>query len=154
MMRLTLPGAIVGAILAHGVAFAAPPGESLYSANCSVCHQAAGAGVPGSFPRLAGRSGVLAGVANGRKMMIFAVLYGMAGKMPVDGQSILGVMTPLPQLSDADIAAILTYVTHLDHQSPKPFTAAEVAAIRSQPALTSSQVNALATDEALIKLAP
>jgi mono/diheme cytochrome c family protein len=119
-----------------------------------VCHQAAGAGVPGSFPRLAGRAGALADLPAGRKLMMSAVLDGIAGKLQADGQTVVGVMPPLAQLSDADIAAVLNYVGHLDHRSPKAFTAAEVAAIRAQPALSSAEVNALAKDPALVKAAP
>ena len=129
-------------------------GGTLYDAQCSVCHQSAGAGVPGSFPRLAGRAGALANLAAGRNLMISAVLYGMAGKVQLDGQTIVGVMPPLAQLSDADIAAVLNYVAHLDHRAPKPFTAAEVAEIRGHSVLTSSEVNALAVDAALVKAAP
>ena len=90
----------------------------------------------------------------GRKLLICAVLYGMSGKLQADEQTILGAMPPLAQLSDADIASILTYVSGLEHGSARAFTAAEVAAIRSQAPLTSADVNALARDPELVQVAP
>lgn len=68
-------------------------GEKVYAANCAACHQATGAGLPPTFPALTGSK-----VANG----------------PIDAhitQVIKGknAMPPFGQLSDADIAAVVTY---------------------------------------------
>ncbi|HEX7971192.1 MAG TPA: cytochrome c oxidase subunit II [Thiobacillus sp.] len=71
-------------------------GEKVFSANCAACHQANGMGLPGTFPALNGSkvaTGPLAGhlqvVLNGRPGTAMAAF----GK----------------QLSDADIAAVVTY---------------------------------------------
>jgi mono/diheme cytochrome c family protein len=145
-------GILAGVLLA--LASLGTQANPLYDQNCSVCHQAAGAGVPGSFPKLAGRAGKLAALPAGRKLLISAVLYGMSGKLQVEQQTIMGVMPPLSQLSDADIASILSYVSGLDHGSARAFTAAEVGTVRAQPPLTSAEVNALARDPELVKVAP
>lgn len=71
-------------------------GEKVYGTNCAACHQANGAGVPGTFPALAG--GVIAtGPIAGH---IDLVLNGKAGT----AMAAFGA-----QLSDADLAAVITY---------------------------------------------
>jgi cytochrome c oxidase subunit 2 len=71
-------------------------GEKVYAANCVACHQASGQGVKGAFPALDG-SAIVNG-AKGRHIEI--VLNGKAGT----------AMAPFgKQLSDTDIAAVITY---------------------------------------------
>ncbi len=71
-------------------------GEKVYTANCASCHQADGKGIPGAFPALAGSK-----IANGDKTEhIRIALEGVPGTaMPAFG----------PQLSDPDIAAVVSY---------------------------------------------
>ena len=128
--------------------------NGVYDQNCAICHQRAGAGVPGAFPRLAGRAGALAALPPGRGVMIDAVLFGMSGKLVVDGQPILGLMPSFAPLSDAQISEVLNYVVRLDGRKPRAFTPPEVAAARAAPALSPSQVNALARDPVLTAAAP
>jgi cytochrome c oxidase subunit 2 len=74
-------------------------GEKVYGANCVVCHQANGKGVPGSFPALDGDKTVLGPHAE----QVKTVLHGRPG-------------TPMPafmnQLNDVEIAAVVTYTRH------------------------------------------
>jgi mono/diheme cytochrome c family protein len=126
----------------------------VYDANCAICHQKAGAGVPGAFPHLAGRAGALAALPTGRVAMISTVLFGMSGRLQVDGQPVVGLMPSFGQLSNAEIVQALNYVAHLDGRTLRPFTVAEVAAVRAGSTLSPSQVNALARDPALAKAAP
>jgi mono/diheme cytochrome c family protein len=119
-------------------------GGDLYKSHCSVCHQTGGVGVAGVYPRLAGRAPKIAATADGRTVMISAALYGMAGKLEVDGKSLMGVMPGFSQMSDADLADLLTYVSALGGKAPKSFTAAEISTVRAGPRLTSSQINAMA----------
>lgn len=71
-------------------------GEKIYTANCAACHQANGEGVPGAFPALKG--GVLTtGPVAGH---LDRVLHGKPGT----AMAAFGT-----QLSDADIAAVVTY---------------------------------------------
>lgn len=71
-------------------------GEKVYAANCAACHQASGMGVPGAFPAINGSK-----VATGPiEEHIKTVLNGRPGTAMVAFGK---------QLSDADIAAVVTY---------------------------------------------
>jgi mono/diheme cytochrome c family protein len=120
---------------------AAPPPPFL--GNCAMCHQPNGAGVPGQFPRIAGRANTIAQSSDGRTYLIEVVLNGMAGKMIVDGKPILGVMPPYARFSDGDVASVLTFVTGLPPaRKVAPFTAAEIKAVRALPRRSNSQMKA------------
>ncbi len=71
-------------------------GEEVYKTTCTACHQANGKGVPGAFPALAG-SAIATGPADGHVNLI------MHGKQ---GTAMQGFAN---QLSDTDIAAVVTY---------------------------------------------
>ncbi len=80
-------------------------GEQVYTANCASCHQANGEGMAGTFPPIAG-----AEQANGpAEDHIKIVLNGLSGPIKVKGQEYNGAMPPFSQLSDEDIAAVITY---------------------------------------------
>ena len=70
-------------------------GERVFSSNCAACHQANGKGVPGAFPALDGSKVVTGAKAE----QIALVLNGKPGT----------AMTAWKQLSDADLAAVITY---------------------------------------------
>jgi cytochrome c oxidase subunit 2 len=74
-------------------------GEKVYTTNCVVCHQATGKGVPGAFAALDGSP-----VVNGPKAEQINVLLNgkKSGKFPSE-------MPAWKQLSDSDIAAVITY---------------------------------------------
>jgi cytochrome c oxidase subunit 2 len=71
-------------------------GETVYKQSCAACHQANGQGVPGAFPGIAG-SAIAKGDVNAH---IDIVLNGKAGT----AMAAFGGL-----LSDADIAAVVTY---------------------------------------------
>ncbi len=74
-------------------------GEKVYAANCAACHQPTGKGAPPAFPALDGSK-----VVNGPKaVQIKTVLNGVEH----DGK--LTAMVSWKQLSDTDIAAVITY---------------------------------------------
>jgi hypothetical protein len=103
--------------------------------------------VRGQFPRLAGRLAAVAGSPAGRIYLQQVVLFGMAGKVEVDGESIVGVMPPFATLSDGDLSAVLNYLAQLGAPGASvhpmaQFTAAEIAAVRGSPAVSPTQVNA------------
>ena len=90
-------------------------GMKVYAANCQVCHQATGAGLPPSFPALTG-SKVATGPIEGH---ITQVLKGK------------NAMPPFAQLSDADIAAVVTYERNaLGNKVGDSATPAQVAKLR------------------------
>ncbi len=80
-------------------------GKNVYASNCQACHQANGQGMPGAFPPLA-KSDYF---AKDVKKAIHAVKNGMEGPITVNGKPFNSVMPKL-QLSDADIANVITYV--------------------------------------------
>lgn len=75
-------------------------GEKVYSTNCVACHQANGKGVPGAFAPLDGSA-----VVNGPKAEQINVL--LHGKKT--GKYGASEMPAWKQLSDTDIAAVITY---------------------------------------------
>ena len=80
-------------------------GLQQYTANCSACHGAGGAGVPGAFPSLAGDAVVTAKDPSGH---IAVMLKGLAGKV-IGGKHYASPMPAFSQLSDQDIAAIIDH---------------------------------------------
>jgi nitrite reductase (NO-forming) len=81
-------------------------GRQLFMGTCSVCHQAEGTGLPGVFPPLA-KSDL---IANDPKRPISILLHGLTGKITVNGQEYNSVMPPMSQLTDDEIANIITFV--------------------------------------------
>jgi len=73
-------------------------GEKVYAQNCVACHQANGKGVPGTFPALEGSQLVL----GDPHAQIDIVLNGKPGT----------AMASFKQLSDADLASVITYTRH------------------------------------------
>jgi mono/diheme cytochrome c family protein len=128
-------------------------GAAVFDANCSICHQGGGVGVPGQFPRLAGRAGQIASKPEGRAFLSRVIINGMSGRVTVDGQPILGIMPSFDGLSDDDIAQLLTYLTGLDH-APVRFTATEIASTRAQPRVAPSDMAAEHARLAAKKLVP
>jgi len=99
----TLQGKAAGAVGAG----AAADGAQIYAANCVACHQAGGAGLPGVFPPLAGSEWVLAA----DKVPANILLHGITGKLTVKDTAYNGQMPAFKEkLSDAEIAAVLSYV--------------------------------------------
>ena len=144
-MRRLLVTATVAALSLVGASRAsqaAGSGGELFEANCQICHQAQGVGVGGQFPRLAGRASVIASSPEGRKFMSQLVLNGMSGKISVDNQSMVGFMPGFDRLSDADAAAVLTYISRLESGQSKPadFSAEEIRAARIGGRLSPSEM--------------
>jgi cytochrome c5 len=130
--------------------------SAVFNTNCSMCHQLGAAGVPGQFPRLAGRAGKIAATAAGRNYLERVVLFGMIGGVTVDGTPIVGgVMPSFASLSDQDLAAALDYIASLDdagklHWKGPVFKPADLATARADklsPARVH-QLRAAATDGA------
>ena len=80
-------------------------GGEVYAAQCAACHQATGLGLAGVFPPLAGDP--LANAADPSEH-VSTVLKGLAGKT-IGGVAYPGAMPAFPQLSDEQIAAVVTY---------------------------------------------
>ena len=93
-------------------------GEQVYQANCAACHQANGMGLPGAFPAINGSRVATGPIAD----HIQVVLHGRPGTaMAAFGG----------QLSDADIAAVVTYQRNAwDNKMGDLAQPAEIAAAR------------------------
>jgi nitrite reductase (NO-forming) len=80
-------------------------GSVLFKGTCSTCHQENGEGMPDAFPPLA-KSDYL---TSNPQRAIGVVLNGLSGPVTVNGKSFNSVMPPMSQLTDDEIANILTY---------------------------------------------
>lgn len=83
-------------------------GRSLYQAHCMMCHQPQGEGVQGMQPPLAGSAAVEGDVG----YLVRVTVLGMGddrGALEPTGKY-RQQMQGFPELSDKDIAAILTYI--------------------------------------------
>ena len=90
-----------------GAVAAAPDGAAIYASKCAACHQAAGTGIAGTFPPLAGNPVV----TGDPKKLIPIVTGGMSGKITVAGTAYNGSMPAWKgQLGNDEIAAVLTYI--------------------------------------------
>lgn len=91
-----------------GAAAAAAQGKRVYESVCGICHGADGAGKPGQAPPLAGSEWV---VTKGDNRLVHIPLQGLAGALSVKGQTWnLNMAAMGVALSDADLAAVLTYL--------------------------------------------
>lgn len=112
--------AVAGAVLPLSPAWAQAPlnGQALFTTNCSACHQPTGMGIPGAFPALAGDPFVLGDPSAPAK----TVLEGRGG-MP----------NFKPDLTDDEIAAILSYVRSSWGNKAPPLAPSIVSAQRIGP---------------------
>ncbi|MEN9636784.1 MAG: hypothetical protein RL077_5188 [Verrucomicrobiota bacterium] len=101
-------------------------GQSLYLANCSICHGATGDGVKGSYPPLA-KSDWLAADRQG---LVRAVVAGLSGEITVNGETFSGQM-PAIMLDDPQVAETLTFVLNSWGNPGGQVTTADVKAIRA-----------------------
>ncbi len=91
-------------------------GEAIYAAKCTACHGANGQGTPGAFPALAGNQHVIGSDLSG---LIEITAHGR-GAMPAFK----------PALSNAERAALLTYIRGSWGNHAGPVTEADVAAVK------------------------
>ena len=141
--RFALVAAVVvtGSIVADfrgSVMGAQPPdGKAIFLVNCAVCHQATGRG-GGPYPPLAGNPDVNAvDSAN----LIQTVLNGRTGPITVNGTQYGGNMPSWRgQLSDVQIAAVLTYVRTAWQNGAPAVSEDQVAAARAPEALSGAEL--------------
>ncbi|MET0365776.1 MAG: cytochrome c [Sphingobium sp.] len=118
-------------------------GQQTFASRCSMCHQPTGAGLPGTFPRLAGRAAQIASTPDGRGYLVKVLANGLYGPITVDGKAISGMMPGMGTMSDQDIADVLNYAVSLKKVGkPALYTAAEVAKIRADGKMSASAVAA------------
>nr|WP_199041452.1 copper-containing nitrite reductase [Dyella sp. ASV24] len=106
-------------------------GQQLFEGTCSVCHQSNGEGMSGVFPPLA-KSDYLAKLSKDR--LISIPLHGLTGTVTVNGKDYNSVMPPMSQLTDDEVANILTYVLNSWSNAGGQVSKEEVGKVRAQPA--------------------
>jgi mono/diheme cytochrome c family protein len=95
---------------------AAPPGDAgsagavIFANRCAVCHGADAAGIPGSFPSLHEQVVAFGKIPQGRDYLVMVVTTGLMGALKVGGVSYNGVMPAQSGLSEAEVAAVLSYL--------------------------------------------
>ena len=108
------------------VAVAGGKGAAVFAANCASCHGAAGAGVPGAFPPLAGNDVVTGDPAK----VAHILLYGLNGSISVKGATYNGQMPAWKgTLTNADIASVITFIRSSWGNKAGAVTEADVAKV-------------------------
>lgn len=82
------------------------PGKAVYAQYCLSCHQADGSGVPGMHPPLTAGSWV----GKDSNELIAIMMKGLSGQIEVNGEVYKNFMPSHAQLSDEQIADVLSYV--------------------------------------------
>jgi mono/diheme cytochrome c family protein len=109
-----------------GLAAQVTRGKQVYLEQCLACHQADAGGVPGMNPPLIKTKQIL----GEKTALIKIVLNGMQG-VQIDGEDYHGVMAPHPDLTDQQIADVLTYVRNSFGNKASAVTAAQVKNVRA-----------------------
>jgi len=105
-LHLLLPLAALLVLTPKMVKADGPDGAAIYANTCAACHQPDGSGLATSYPPLMGQ----AVVAGDPDVVIKIVLLGPAKVLPADRPKYTGQMPPMTNLSDAKIAAVITYI--------------------------------------------
>jgi mono/diheme cytochrome c family protein len=103
-------------------------GKTIYATLCAACHQPHGFGLDGLAPPLVDSEWVLGKT----DVLARIVMHGLAGPVKVSGRTYNLAMPPLPQLTDEDIAGVLTYIRREWEHNGSAIETKAVAAIRDQ----------------------
>lgn len=102
-------------------------GKAVYLSQCLSCHQVDGGGVPHLNAPLDGATAV---VGKDKAKIISIVLKGMTDRIEIDGEYYSNNMAPHKELTDQQIADVLTYVRNTWTNKASAVTPAEVKAVR------------------------
>jgi nitrite reductase (NO-forming) len=102
-------------------------GKQIYSQTCYACHQPSGEGIANAFPPLAKSDYLNADVDRA----ISSVLHGITGEITVNGKTYNSIM-PAQNLSDEQVANVLTYVYNSWGNSKLEVKPEQVQKVRSQ----------------------
>ena len=130
-MSVRVPATVFALALVGGAAAAQTPpdnGAALFKQNCSACHQPSGQGIPGAFPALAGNAFV-----QGDPKAVAHVLLNGRGGMPNFRED----------LTNEQIAAVLTYVRQAWGNHAPPVDVAAVASAQGGKALAQDAPSVL-----------
>ena len=105
-----------------------PDGATLFKQNCAACHQPMGQGIPGAFPALAGNT-----FAQGDPKAVAHLLLNGRGGMP----------NFRDDLTNEEVAAVLTYVRSAWGNKAAPVTVAVVAGAQGGDGATGTDASVL-----------
>jgi mono/diheme cytochrome c family protein len=112
-----------------GAAAAFAHGKQTYEQVCGICHGVDGLGKPGQAPPLAGSEWVM---AKGVQRLAHIPLMGISGAVKVEGKDWNMAMAAMgANLSDSDLAAVLTYIRGSWGNGMGEVTADDVKAVRA-----------------------
>jgi mono/diheme cytochrome c family protein len=117
-------------------------GAAVFKDQCVACHQEKAQGVAGQFPPLAKNADLFLSP----DYPVRVVLFGLEGKIEVNGKKFDSAMPPLDVLSDQEIAAVVNYVrgnfgnAALAPKSMKPVDASVVSQLRGKKDTTAAHV--------------
>lgn len=103
------------------------PGRSVYKKYCLTCHQADGSGVANMHPPLTPGSWV----GKDPNELIAIMMKGLSGKIEVNGEEYKNFMPSHAQLTDEEIADVLSYVRSSFGNNFDPVTPEMVKKVRS-----------------------
>lgn len=103
-------------------------GKKVYENTCLACHQVNGSGVPGMNPPLKKTKWVL----GDKKTLINIVLNGFDQEIEINDETYNNVMPAFANLSDKEIADVLTYVRNSFGNKASQINEADVKKIRGK----------------------
>lgn len=104
-------------------------GKQVYVKRCMVCHQVDGGGVPKLNAPLDGASEV---IGKNKDRLIKIVLNGMSERVEIDGEIYSNNMTPQKDLTDQQVADVLTFARNSWTNKAAAITPAEVKLVRAK----------------------
>ena len=103
------------------------PGKKVYNSVCLACHMADGSGVPGMHPPI-----IESDFVNGDPAkLIGIVLHGIKGKLEVKGEVYNSIMPPQANLTNQQIADVLSFVRSNFGNNAGAITPEEVQKVRN-----------------------
>ena len=118
-------------------------GANIFATRCAVCHGQQAAGIPGTFPSLHEQVVAFAKSEQGRDYLVMVVTSGLMGELKVAGVRYNNVMTAQSGLSEADVAAVLSFLASglgkSDDGAPA-VTASDVKQARARHADNTAQI--------------
>jgi mono/diheme cytochrome c family protein len=103
-------------------------GREVFANTCAICHQPNGLGMDGLAPPLVDSEWVYGPPAR----LARVVLHGLTGPITVNGAQYNMEMPALPTLTDAEVAAVLTYVRRAWEHTADPVGEELVARVRRE----------------------
>ena len=131
-MKYLIPFCFIGLVLFSSEKLAAQNmanGKKIYELRCLVCHQADGGGVPNMNAPLDGASNV---VGNDIARLVKIIRNGYNERVALDGFYYSNAMTANPDLKDADIADVLTYIRNSWSNKASIVTLAQVQKVKKK----------------------